>query len=250
MPFAETRTGARLHYEDLGSSDNEPIILIHGLFGTARFDLGQVMDWLSGDYHVYGLTLRGYGESTPKPRDFPPRFYRRDTEDLLAFMDAVGLDKAHVLGYYDGGEVALMAPGLQPKRFLSVMSIGSVGYFGPEIRPVVQRYYPATWVTEEEKALHGITDANPMILQWIQSMKMMIDSGGDVSVGLAKNITCPLLLMLGRQDRLNPEAYGRKFIDNVPTGRVVMFDCGHPVHEQKWEEFQQVVGDFLKSVRA
>jgi valacyclovir hydrolase len=244
MPFAETRTGARLHYEDVGSG--EPIILIHGLLGTARYDLGQVIDWLSADYHVYGLTLRGYGESTPKPRDFPPGFYRRDTEDLLAFMDAIGLEKAHLLGYSDGGEVALMAPGLQPNRFLSSMSIGAVGYFGPAMRPVVQRMFPVNWVTEEEKALHSITNPEPMILQWIQSVKMMIDAGGDVSLSLAKNITCPLLLMLGRQDTLNPEEYGQNFVNNVKKGRLVMFDCGHPIHNQRWEEFQQVVGSFLR----
>lgn len=244
MPFAETRTGARLHYEDVGSG--EPIIVIHGLLGTARSNLGQVIDWLSKDYRVLGLTLRGYGESTPKPRDFPPGFYRRDTDDVLAFMDAVGLEKTHILGYSDGGEVALMAPGLQPHRFLSAASIGAVGYFGPAMRPVVQRMYPVNWVTEEEKALHGITDPEPMILQWIQSVKMMIDAGGDVSLSGAKNIVCPLLLMLGRQDTLNPEEYGQNFVNHVGLGRVVMFDCGHPIHDQRWEEFQQVVGDFLK----
>ncbi len=244
MPFADLSTGARLHYEDLGSG--EPIIMIHGLLGTAHADLGHVMDWLSADYRVLGLTLRGYGESTPKPRDFPPDFYRRDTDDVLAFMDALGLQKAHIMGYSDGGEVALMAPGLQPERFLSASSWGAVGYFGPEVRPVVQSLYPPTWVTEEEKARHGITQIEPIILQWIQSMKMTIDSGGDVSISLAHNITCPLLLMLGDQDTLNPEAYGRTFIEKIPHGKLVMFKCGHAVHNLQWETFQKVVGDFLK----
>jgi len=245
MPFADISTGARLHYEDLGSG--EPIVMIHGLLGTARSDLGQVMDWLSADYRVIGLTLRGYGESTPKPRDFPPNFYRRDAEDVLAFMDALGLQKVHLMGYSDGGEVALMAPGIQPERFLTAASWGAVGYFGPEVRPVVQGYWPPTWITEEEKSRHGITHIEPMILQWIQSMKMTIDSGGDVSLSLAHNIVCPLLLMLGDEDRLNPEAYGRKFIEKVPQGRLVMFNCGHAVHELQWEAFQKVVGDFLKN---
>lgn len=70
MPFAEISTGARLHYEDHGSG--APVILVHGLLGTARAHLGGVMDWLSADYRVIGLTLRGYGQSEPKSRDFPP----------------------------------------------------------------------------------------------------------------------------------------------------------------------------------
>jgi valacyclovir hydrolase len=244
MPYADISTGAHLHYEDLGSG--EPIIMIHGLLGTARADLGHVMDWLSADYRVLGLTLRGYGESTPKPRDFPPDFYRRDTDDVLAFMDALGLQKAHIMGYSDGGEVALMAPGLQPKRFLSAASWGAVGFFGPTMRPAVQAMYPVIWVTDEEKALHGITNPEPMILQWIQSVKMMIDSGGDISLSLAHNINCPLLLMLGDQDSLNPEVYGHNFVEKVPHGQLVMFKCDHAVHNLQWEAFQKVVGNFLK----
>jgi pimeloyl-ACP methyl ester carboxylesterase len=138
-----------------------------------------------------------------------------------------------------------MAPALQPQRFLSAASWGAVGYFGPEVRPVVQRLYPATWVTEEEKARHGIANADPIILQWVQAMKMTIDSGGDVSLSLAHNITCPLLLMLGDQDTLNPEAYGRKFVEKVTKGQLVMFRCGHAVHHLQWEAFQKVLSDFL-----
>ena len=77
----------------------------------------------------------------------------------------------------------------------------------------------------------------------------MIDSGGDVSLSLAGNITCPVLLMLGDQDTLNPESYGRAFVDKTANGQLVMFPCGHPVHDQQWEKFQRVVGNFLDSVK-
>ncbi len=245
MPFADTSTGARLHYEDVGSGT--PVVVVHGMLGTARTNLGRVIDWLSADYRVIGPTLRGYGESTPKPRDFPPDFYRRDAEDLLAFLDTLDLPPAHMLGYSDGGEVALIAAGLQPGRFRSVSTIGAVGYFGPEMRPGVQRMYPVDWVTEEEKALHDMDDPVPIMMQWIRSVKMLIDSGGDASVSLAANITCPLLLMLGEQDRLNPASCAQVFLARVPQGRLEMFDCGHPVHDQQWDAFRLVFGDFLRA---
>lgn len=245
MPFAETSTGARLHYEDVGSGT--PVIVVHGMLGTARTNLGRVIDWLSAGYRVIGPTLRGYGESTPKPRDFPPDFYRRDALDLLAFLDALDLPPAHILGYSDGGEVALIAAGLKPERFRSVSTIGAVGYFGPEMRPGVQRMYPVDWVTDEEKALHSMDDPVPIMMQWIRSAKMLIDSGGDASVSLAPNITCPVLLMLGDQDRLNPPSCARVFLARVPDGRLEMFDCGHPVHDQQWDAFCRVFGDFLRA---
>src|SRR5262249_16101366 len=118
MPFADISTGARLYYEDRGQG--EPIILVHGLVGSPAEHFPRVMDWLEPHYRVLGLTLRGYGHSTPKPRDFPLQFYHRDANDVLAFMDALNLQQSHILGYSDGGEVSLVAVGTQPERFKSV----------------------------------------------------------------------------------------------------------------------------------
>lgn len=245
MPFVETHTGARLHYEDAGSG--ALVIAVHGMLGTARFDLGEVIDWLSADYRVIAPTLRGYGESTPKPRDFPLDFYHRDALDLLAFMDALDLPPAHILGYSDGGEVALMAAGLQPQRFLSVATIGAVGFFGPEMRPGVQRLYPVDWVTDEKRALHHMDNPVPIVMQWIRSTKMLIDGGGGPALSLAPNITCPVLLMLGDQDVLNPASCAQVYLSRVPDGRLEMFACGHAIHKQQPEAFQRVYGAWLRA---
>lgn len=246
MPFCDLATGARFHYEDVGTG--EPLILLHGLLGTAIRDLEQVMLWLGKRYHIYGPSLRGYGESTPKPRDFPLDFYHRDAKDVLAFMDALHIDSAHVLGYSDGGETALVAAGLQPQRFKSVAVIGAVGNFSPAIRPRVQSMYPATWITDEEKQFHSIPDANAFILQWINAMKHTIDTGGDISLGLAHKISSPVLIMLGDKDTLNPAEYALKFIEQTPHGRLQMFACGHPIHQELPDAFKQVYGDFLEQV--
>jgi valacyclovir hydrolase len=244
MPFIDLATGARFHYEDIGAGI--PVIALHGRFGTARVDLSNVLDWLSAaGYRVLGPSLRGYGQSTPKPRDYPLDFYHRDARDVIAFMDALKLERAHLLGYSDGGETALVAAGLAPERFTSVAVWGAIGYFGEIIRPVVQSNYPATWMDEETKRLHGITDPDPMVLQWVQALKFMIDAGGDVSLSLAPNINAPVLLMLGEADRLNPQAYGQNFVDRAQNGRLVMFKTGHAVHDQDWDGFKQVVGSFL-----
>jgi valacyclovir hydrolase len=248
MPFIETSTGATLYYDEAGQG--ETIIAVHGRLGTGRTDLGHIIDWLSNRYHVIAPTMRGYGESSPKPRDFPLDFYHRDTNDLLAFMDALEIERGHVMGYSDGGEIALIAAGMQPERFLSCITWGAVGYFGPDMRAVVQRSYPATWITQEDIDLHGIPNADGFALGWITAVKHMIDSGGDVSLSLAPEIMCPVLLMLGIRDTLNPEEYGRNFIERTANGRLVMFDSGHAIHDEQWEEFQQVVGLFLDDVTA
>ncbi|MCY3779119.1 MAG: alpha/beta hydrolase [Chloroflexi bacterium] len=242
MPLVELATGAALHYEDMmPDSDQTPVILLHGMLGTARRHLAHVMDWLHGEgFRVIGLTLRGYGESLPKPRDFPDDFYQRDCDDLLAFMNALGIKRAHVIAYSDGGEVALIAAGKSPDRIASCIAIGAIGNFGPELRSVFQRMYPGDWISDEDKRIHGFTDAAKFTGEWLRAMTRMIDAGGDVSLSSADNIECPLIVMLGRHDKLNPPQYGERFVSRVKNGRLALFDCGHAVHDEARDEFYRL----------
>ena len=252
MPFADIVTGARLHYDKSIPQNPRPtpVIAVHGMLGTAETHLGHVMDWLQGQgYRVIGPTLRGYGESTPKPRDFPLRFYDRDSEDVLALMDTLNIERAHMIGYSDGGEITLMCAGMQPERFASAASWGAVGYFGPDMRPVAQRMIPGSgWMTDGDVARHQLGDKDDFAKQWVRATVHMIDSGGNVSVSLAPNITCPVLVMLGDQDTLNPASYAQVFLDKVKNGKLAMFKCGHPVHDEQTEAFYEALKSHLEQV--
>ncbi len=240
MPHVDIATGARLHYVSLQPKGRArgTVIAVHGFLGTAETNLGRVMRWLQGlGYHVLGPTLRGYGESLPKPRDFPLKFYRRDAEDVLAFMDALAVEKAHFLGYSDGGEVVLTIAGIAPQRAQSAAVWGAVGYFGALMRPYIQRMYPPHWMTEDDCQRHGIAHKEAFVLAWIRAMKYYLDSGGDVSLSLAPRITAPLLMMLGKADKLNPAEYAEVYLERVKHGRLALFDCGHAVHDEQWEAF-------------
>lgn len=246
-------TGARLHYVETmpaTNSNGQTALVIHGRLQTgADDDMQMVADWLAGlGYRVIAPTLRGYGQSTPKPRDFPIDFYQRDARDLLALMDALDIPQAHILGYSDGGEVALILAGIAPDRALSTAVWGAVGYFGQAMRPVVQRSFPGNWITDAEVELHGLVSKDAFVLDWIKAMKHYIDSGGDVSVSLAPKITCPVLLMLGKLDTLNPAEFANVFLNGVKQGRLELFDCGHPVHIDQWDAFRRVVDVHLQTV--
>ncbi len=251
MPFADLPTGARLHYLDTGETDPDakpPLLLIHGLLDLPERDFALMIAWLEPYYRVIAPTLRGFGESAPKPRTFPPDFYERDAGDMLALLDVLDIHRAIIMGYSDGGEVTLITAGRAPERFRAVIAWGAVGYFGPAMRPAAQRLFPGDWIKDEDVQVHAIPDRRAFILGWINAVKAMIDGGGDVSLKYAPQISCPLLLMLGDQDTLNPEAYGRNFVEQTPRGRLAMFACGHGIHVQAWEQFQQVVVAFLREV--
>jgi valacyclovir hydrolase len=243
----ELPTGACLHFEEKGTT-GEAAVVVHGLLGTARDELGSVIDFLSKRYRVFGLTLRGYGQSLPKPRRFPPDFYYRDAADVAAFLDALHLDRVHYLGFSDGGEIGLILGGQHPERFHSIIVWGAIGFLGPEVGLEVRKYVPAIWVTEAIKARHGLEDANPMIEEWVQAITSLVAAGGDLSLHLADRLRAPLLMMLGETDYLNPPEYARRLIERAGHGRLEMFPCGHEIHDQAPERFRKVVTAFLSSV--
>jgi valacyclovir hydrolase len=252
MTLVDLPGGATLHVIDTGTpagvdDTRPPVVLIHGMLGTPQTQLPTLLDWLRRDYRVIAPTLRGYGDSLPKPRRFPADFYQRDARDVLELLDHLNLPPAHLLGYSDGGEAALLLAGTAADRLRSVVVWGAVGFYGPQMRPAAQRMFPATWITDEQKTLHGFDNADAFVLEWIQSVRRIIDSGGDLSLSLVGQMRAPLMLMLGTQDRLNPVEYGQRLVDAAPDARLQTFDCGHAIHDEAWPAFQATVRAFLNT---
>lgn len=250
MPYAEISTGARLHYLDTGGADKPIIVLLHGLLGTASQHFPQVIEWLRPRFRVIGLSLRGYGQSEPKPRIFAPNFYDVDALDVLAFLDALTIQHCHVLGYSDGGETALVAAGRAPERFLSVASIGATGFLSPSVRDRAQNGMgDGSWITLQDRALHGIEDPAAFVKGWKESFIGMIDSGGDLSLRNAHKITAPILMLLGDRDALNPKSAADVYAAKAPNCQVILVEnCGHPVHDEQWDIFvKEMDALFLKA---
>ena len=114
-----------LAFEEFGSSDNSPLIILHGFFASSR-NWRQVALKLSARFHVFVPDLRNHGMS--------PHHYLLDypsmTADLLCFMDLHGLDVAHLLGHSMGGKVAMWFALSAPHRVgkLIVADIAPVSY--------------------------------------------------------------------------------------------------------------------------
>lgn len=247
MPFVQTSSGAHLHYEDQGSG--EVVIALHGLLGTARIDLGNVMDALSDDYRVIGLTLRGYGESQPKPRTFPLDFYQRDAADVLSALDALELERVHIIGYSDGGEVALIAAAQQPERFQSVAVWGSTGVVPASLRPDPQRLGSIPGVEDLRRVaeqVHGITDPESVIAEWVASYTQIIDRGGDLSLSQAHRLTMPVLVMVGDADEMAPLSDAQALFARLPHGRLEIFRGGHALHQEHTSALIAQLRAFIK----
>lgn len=250
MPAIEVN-GATIDYGDTGftgEKDKPTVVLIHGWLGTWDQEFGPEIEWLKPYYRVLAPTRRGYGRSGPKPRIYGRDFYRRDAEDIAAWLDALGVKQAHIIGYSDGGEVAILLPIIRPDLVQSVAAWGAVGFFTPDLRARIQNNWPPTWIGDDIRVLHGSEYIDQMVQDWVHSMIAIIDSGGNVSLNEAHTIACPLLLMLGKDDTLNPEHLGRMLMERTQNGRLMMFDCGHPVHREQTDRFRAAVWAHLQAL--
>jgi esterase len=114
-----------LAFEELGSPDDTPLIILHGFFASSR-NWRQVAEKLAAKFHVYVLDMRNHGVSPHHPlMDYPAM-----AADLLLFMEAQGLTTASLLGHSMGGKVAMWFALNYPERMdkLIVADIAPVSY--------------------------------------------------------------------------------------------------------------------------
>lgn len=90
----------------------EPLVLLHGNGGDCGYFKHQIEPF-SKFYHVYALDTRGHGKT---PRGGQPFTIRQFAEDLRGFLDERGIDRAHLLGFSDGGNIAMVFALRYPER--------------------------------------------------------------------------------------------------------------------------------------
>src|SRR5215831_16421794 len=120
MPHITARDGTRLYCEEAGSGS--AVVFVHEYAGDWRTWEPQ-MRFLSRAHRCVTYSQRGYPPSDI-PND-PDRYSQnRFRDDVIAVMDALGIDKAHVVGHSMGALTALLVGIEYPERCLSVTAAG------------------------------------------------------------------------------------------------------------------------------
>ncbi len=114
-----------LAFEELGDSNNRPLIILHGFFASSR-NWRQIAQRLAARFHIYLPDIRNHGAS---PHD-PLMNYPAMTADLLRFIDQRGLETVSLLGHSMGGKVAMWLALTNPDKVdkLIVADIAPVSY--------------------------------------------------------------------------------------------------------------------------
>lgn len=130
MPYAQASDGTRLYYEEAG--EGTPIVFVHEFAGDWRSWEPQ-MRHFSRTHRCVTFSARGYPPSdVPETPDSYGQEIARD--DVLAVMDAAGIERAHVVGHSMGAYTSLHVGLKAPDRCLSVVAAGCGWGSDPEDR--------------------------------------------------------------------------------------------------------------------
>ncbi|MDO9414162.1 MAG: alpha/beta hydrolase [Pseudolabrys sp.] len=274
MPLITARDGTKLYVEEAGQGS--PVIFVHEYAGDFRTWEPQ-MRFFSRSHRCITFSQRGY-----PPSDIPDdgARYSQDIarDDIIAVLDALNVDKAHVVGHSMGAATALHAGIHYPDRCLSVTAAGCGYGSSPDVK-VVEEGRAASRATGEAFAKEGMAVMAPRYAdgatrqthkykdprgyaEFVQMLGEHSATGHaltmlhvqakrptlwDMEAGL-KAFKPPLLVLVGDEDDwcLESSVFLKR---TVPTaGLVVIPRSGHTITSEEPAAFNAALADLITNV--
>lgn len=215
--------GMQVYYEVSGEGD--PLVVLHGAYMSIP-SMGAIIPKLAENHKVYALEFQGHGRTTDIDR---PITYPNLADDVAAFMDAVGLQKADVFGYSMGAVTGLQLAIRHPEK-VSKLVAASVAYDAGGWQPEFKAFIPQMNVemfvnmpfAEEYRKLAANPDGFPALVEKLIALeKEPMAWEADV-----KAMTTPVLVITGDADVATLEHSVALF---RLLGGGVMGDMGKPL---------------------
>ena len=261
MPTAQAGN-YEIFYEEAGSGF--PLVLIHGLAGDHKAWALQMPEWAK-NHRVLAFDNRGAGQSTQVDEPITTEDMAKDT---LALMDAVGIEKAHVMGRSMGGAIAQHMTLLAPERvhtlmmcasFARIDSVGTRvltnmrevldwrGDWGDHARHSVSYFVSPAFYNENpetiEQILGLIGGETRLPACYVQQNHACLAHDTLDRLG---EISCPTLIMAGGKDPICSMTATAWMSDAIADSKTVVFEgSSHFFLMEEGPKFMATVGEWL-----
>ena len=213
----------------------EVLILLHGNGENSDYFQGQINEF-ARYYHVFAIDTRGHGKT---PRGNAPFTIRQFADDLLGFMDAQQIGKAHLLGFSDGGNIAMIFAMRYPDRvarlILDSANLDAKGVKRTVQIPIEIGYRIARIFAGKSKSARRNAEM----------LGLMVNDPNVLPEELA-GIQAKTLVMAGTKDMIKEE-HTRLIADSIPNAQLVIIEGDHFVANKCPQAFNKVVLEFLQS---
>jgi pimeloyl-ACP methyl ester carboxylesterase len=262
--LVEVATGVRLNVKESGTGD--PVLLIMGtsgslgLWAAAEGPLAERHRVISFDNRGIGASERGEGAITMATL----------AADADALLEALGIERAHVIGWSLGSAVAQELALAAPQKIASLVLYATWGRLDNFQRAVLtglrapwamgdlEGAYTALGIAFSPEALNApefeqmMEQMLPLFPQTAQQVSTTLEQwDADIAhdtLDRLHGITAPTLVIAGEQDLLTPAYQCKAVADRIPGAEYELFTgpgSSHGLMMERGDEFNRVVADFL-----
>jgi len=255
--------GVRMHYMEQGAGF--PVVMIHGV-GQSLYTWHNNIDAISECFHVYAPDLLGYGYSDKPDMEYTVSDH---ANMILAFMDSMEIEKAHIIGFGSGGtfaldflirnpervaKAALISPGGMTKNYPFFLRMLGSSFFGKFFigmlnQSTVRRLLEETYFDQTGVDDRTVDEYTKPLMSSEAKSAMLRSIGAYDDSGVLENLRLvehPVLLFWGEDDQWHVMAMADLFHTALKNSELITIrNCGHMLHEEKFEKFNEAVLEFL-----
>lgn len=253
MPYIEIHD-ANIYYQAYGEErpDRAPIVLIHGSTIDSHTDWDSIAPELARRYRVFAPDCRGHGRSNNPTMSYS---FKELAADVVAFVQAMGFARAHIIGHSNGGNVALVTLMEHPEIVQTCIPQAANAYVTRYLIEREPKVFDSDRVAREAPdwmnemiALHSEVNGKDYWreLLWL-TMKEIISEPNYSPAELAC-VERPTLVIMGADDKVNaPDEHAQYIASHIPNAELwIPENTGHNVHLERCEEWIAKVLDFLE----
>jgi len=255
--------GQRIEYVAVGDPDGLPVLLLHG-YTDSWTSWQRVLPLLPAKVRAYAISQRGHGNSSRPGLGYQIGDF---AEDAAAFLAALDIERALVVGHSMGAAVAERLAMICPHRVAGLLLLGAFGdhagnramrdlwedavsALGDPIDPeFVRAFQESTIARELPPAFLATVVAESFKVParvWRAALRGQMDCNNEP---LRWRIACPTLLVWGDNDALVPRREQEALTEQIPQAMVRMFPAvGHAVHWEAPEGFASLLARFVQEI--
>jgi pimeloyl-ACP methyl ester carboxylesterase len=256
-PTAITLPGrVTLSYVAQGNPSGIPVILLHGVTDS-WYSFAPVLPYLPRSIRAFAISQRGHGDS-----ERPASYRTRDfADDVAAFMDALGIARAVIVGHSMGATNGQRFAIDYPERTRALVLLGSFAayrghpvlteFWRSAVAPLADPIDPAFVREFQESTLGQPVPADFLDRVVLESLKLPARVWratferffDDVCAPDLGKITAPTLILWGTRDSLCRRTDEDALLAAIPGARLVVYEgAGHALH---WEEPARFAADLV-----
>jgi pimeloyl-ACP methyl ester carboxylesterase len=232
-----------------------PLVLLHGATSIGREDFAAQIPLFAKAFRLYLPDARGHGNTRWDAADG----FRYDwlVDDLAAFVDALGLETFHVVGFSMGAMTALQYAVRNADRLRTLSIVGITTQREPRAS-VARRLMDPARADRDDPAWAALLGRRHDAGQGEGAWRRLLPAiAADVAVQPLlsprdlRRITPPALVVCGDRDPFVPVDHAWGITRQLPEGRLfVAPDCGHEVMTRRPGLFNEALAGFFRSTEA